>query len=114
MVRIGGRPAEGVRVLLTPTGATRGTGGFGVTDAEGKFELIHRSQQKGIVAGEYVATFSRFLMPGGKPLPANESPFAVGARESISSRWSDPAKKGSHNIVKVIGDGKSLDFGIPK
>jgi hypothetical protein len=112
-VRVGGQPAAGVRLLFTPVGSTTGTGGFGITDAEGKFELIHRSQKKGVVTGEYVVTFSRFRMPDGKPLPDGQSPFTSGARESIPTKWSDPTKKGSHNTVKVTGDGKSLDFGIP-
>lgn len=114
MVRIGGRPAEGVTVVFTPTGSTSGTGAFGRTDAEGKFELIHRSQEKGIVAGEYIVTFSRFLLPGGKPVPPDQSPFMAGGKESIPAKWADTSKKGNHNLVTVKADGKSLDFGIPQ
>ena len=112
-VRLAGRPAEGVRLLFTPTGVTSGTGAFGVTDAEGKFELVHRTQEKGIVPGEYVVTFSKFQLPGGKPIPPDTSPYMAGAKESIPAKWSDPSRKGTHNIVTVVEDGKSLDFGIP-
>lgn len=114
-VRVAGQPTAGIKILFTPTGGTGGNGGFAVTDDSGNYELIHsRTNQPGVAAGEYVVTFSRFLTPDGAPLPANVSPFAGGARESLPPKWSDPTKKGMHNTVTVKGDDKPLDFAIPK
>jgi hypothetical protein len=114
-VRFGGQPTAGIRVLLVPDGATGGTGGFGVTDDEGKYTLLHRTQKEGVPPGKYSVHFSRFLMPDGKPIPSDVSPFTSGGKESIPPKWSDPTQKGPHNSVVVPEDGKTdLDFAIPK
>jgi hypothetical protein len=113
-VRIAGQPTGGIRITFTPKGATGGNGGFALTDESGHFEVIHtRTNQPGMTAGEYVATFSKFLLPDGSALPPNTSPFAGGAKESIPAKWSEPAKAGSHNTV-TVADGKPVDFAIPK
>ena len=113
-VRISGKPTAGVRVTFAPNNSTKGTGAIGMTDEDGEFELIHRTQKKGIVPGDYTVHFSRFLMPNGSPLASDESPYTSGAVESIPKMWSDPSVSSPHNSVKVTEGGKSLDFAIPK
>jgi len=113
-VRVAGQPTAGIRVLFTPTGATTGTGAVGMTDAEGNYTAMHRTQKPGIVKGEYNVLFSRFLLPDGSPVPPGQSPTISGGRESVPAMWSDPAKVGTHNTITVTGDGKAADFALPK
>jgi hypothetical protein len=113
-VKIAGQPTAGIRITLAPNAPTPGTGGFGITDADGKFELVHKSQKKGVVPGSYTVHFSRFLMPNGAEVPPKTSPYASGATESIPKMWSDPTISRPHNTVTVAEGGKPLEFDIPK
>ena len=47
-IQMAGAPAEGVTVMFTPTGSTKTAGAFGVTGPDGKYELVHRSGERGI------------------------------------------------------------------
>lgn len=112
-VRIAGKPTEGVTVIFTPKSGTSGTGGFGFTDAEGNYSLLHRSQKPGVPVGEYSVTFSRFLKPDGSPVPKDQSPTMSGGRESIPPMWSNIAAAGSHNTATVKSESNSIDFALP-
>ncbi len=112
-LKINGKPAEGVRVLFTPVGATTGNGAYCRTDGEGKFELINNTtQEPGIAAGQYTVQFSKFMKPDGMPVPEGKSPFTAGGQESISPLWSSAAQAGMHNTVTVPPGGKSFDFEV--
>ena len=111
-VRIAGKPTEGVTVVFTPRTGTSGTGGFGLTDAEGKYSLLHRSQKPGVPVGEYTVTFSRFLKPDGSPVPKDQSPTMSGGRESILPMWSNIAAAGTHNTATVKAEGNTIDFAL--
>jgi hypothetical protein len=115
-VRFGGTPTAGIRVLFTPkgSGGNAAGGGFGMTDAEGKYKLVHRSNKEGVGPGEYTVTFSKFVKPDGSSPGPNESPYMSGAKESIPAMWSDPTKAATHNSVTVGEGQKPLDFAIPK
>lgn len=114
IVRLGGSPAEGVRVLFLPDGDTPGTGAVGTSDASGNYTLLHRTQKEGIPPGKYYVVFSRFLTADGKPIPPNTSPYMSGGKESIPPLWSDPTKKNTHNTVQIPEGGKlGLDWDVP-
>ena len=112
-VRVAGKPTEGITVVFTPKQGTAGTGGFGLTDAEGNYTLTHRSQKPGVPVGEYAVTFSRFLKPDGSPVPKDQSPYMSGGRESIPPMWSNIAAAGSHNTATVKAEGNKIDFALP-
>lgn len=112
-VQVGGKPAAGVAITLTPTGQTKGQSGWGTTDAEGRFEISSRSD-KGAVEGEYIISFTQFVQPDGKPLPPNTSPVEANAVQGIASPWSDTASSSPKQKVVVGPMGASgLVFELP-
>ena len=64
-IQMAGAPAGGVTVMFTPTGSTKTAGAFGVTGPDGKYELVHRSGERGIEPGTYTVSFSRMALPDG-------------------------------------------------
>lgn len=82
-VTLDGNPVANATVLFNPLQGTKGTGGYGVTDAEGKFVLKHRSEKEGCEAGEYGVTFTKITQPDGSPLPPNADRATVGMVEQI-------------------------------
>jgi hypothetical protein len=106
-IQVAGEPAAGVTVMFNPTGATKTAGAFGVTGPDGKYELVHRSGEKGIEPGTYTVSFSRMLMPDGKPLPTDKSPTDAGAVESIA-----PQLRTRSDTTEVKPEGGTFDFGI--
>jgi hypothetical protein len=107
IIQVAGEPTGGVTVMFNPTGTTKTAGAFGVTGPDGKYELVHRSGELGIEPGTYTVTFSRMLMPDGKPLPKDMSPTDAGAVESIP-----PALRSRSDTTEVKPEGGTFDFGI--
>jgi len=114
MIQLDGRPSAGVGLSFMPAPGTKAVGGcWGVTDAEGKFKVIHLSNKEGIPPGKYHVLFSRKVKPDGTPLGANESPTMTQSQESIAKMYSDPAKVGLHNLADIPEKGTTnLDFKI--
>lgn len=110
VVSIEGTPTAGVTVIFTPMGDTKTTGGSGVTVADGKFELLHRSGKPGVEPGQYAVTFSRMVLRDGSPIPAGKSPIEVDAKESIPGRFQDPSNPA--HTATVSPEGGSFEFGI--
>jgi len=86
-LKLKGVPLAGATLSLLPIATTKGTGGFAVTDAEGKFVLKHASGQEGVEPGSYVGVVSLMLKPDGKPVPTGESAMDHGAKESIPVKY---------------------------
>jgi hypothetical protein len=114
MIQLDGRPSAGVGLSFMPAPGTKAVGGcWGVTDAEGKFKVIHLSNKEGIPPGKYHVLFSRKVKSDGTPLGANESPTMTQSQESIAKMYSDPAKVGLHNLADIPAKGTTnLDFKI--
>lgn len=110
IVSIEGTPTAGVTVIFTPMGATKTTGGSGVTVDGGNFELMHRSGELGVEPGQYAVTFSRMVLADGSPLPAGKSPIEVDAKESIPPRYQDPSDPA--HTATVTPEGGFFEFGI--
>jgi hypothetical protein len=89
-VKLDGKPVEGVRIRLTPFNDTTKTvgGAWAVTESDGTFDVMHWTNQKGIVPGSYQITFSKMLKPDGTPLGDTDSPALVNAKEVIAPQWS--------------------------
>ncbi len=91
-VTLNSEPLADADVTFYPTGDTLGAGGFGRTDAEGKFELQYNRGGMGAPAGVYRVQVSRRLMPDGSPVPADDDtpPIESPATETLPWIFSDP------------------------
>jgi hypothetical protein len=107
-VKIDGSPLPGVSVRLTPRGATRGQGAYGVTDAAGKYVCMHPSGQPGCEQGEYVVLFSRLTTRDGKPIPEGANAADLEAKESLPARYQNP--ESTQSLVTVKGEPNRFDF----
>lgn len=90
-IKLDGKPADAVRIRLTPINDTKSVGGaWAVTGNDGKFNLTHWTNAQGIAPGSYLITFSKLVKPDGSPLGQNDSPTLVNAKEIVAPRWSNP------------------------
>lgn len=114
VVKVNGKPGDGVRLFFSPTGDTKGVGGcWALCDSEGKFKVIHSSSKEGIPVGAYQVTFSKWLKPDGSTLGEKDSPTMVNAKQMIAARWSDMQNVGPHNRTEIPASGTStLEFNI--
>ncbi len=87
-VTIDDAPAEDVSVRFVPTGSSTGEGAFVMTDATGRYELIYRTGDKGIPAGEYSVVFSKLVQPDGSPIPPGPPPAGPSPTPTFSSATS--------------------------
>ncbi len=117
LVKLDGKPAEKVRIRLTPINDTKSVGGaWAVTGDDGKFSLTHWTNQQGIAPGTYLITFSKLVKPDGSPLGEMDSPALVQAKEVVARKWSNPEP--DHTVaparrVDIPEGGKSdLEFSI--
>ena len=81
--RLDGKPLVGATVMFNPTPGTPGNGGFGVTDAEGKFTLTDYSGNPGCPEGDYGVTFTKITQPDGSPIPPGAQRGEVGMVEQM-------------------------------
>jgi hypothetical protein len=134
VVLIGDSPAADVEVVFTPLNAIgiKSTGitiadarsGYANTDAEGRFTLlcppggqvVEMKNYTGILPGEYVVSFHKFVMPDGSAFTAEmakeKGPQASGARDIVPPQFGNPQT--SPVKAKIGLDGATnLEFKIP-
>lgn len=104
------KPLSGCNVSFIPRDQTKGHGGFGITDAEGKFSAVHWSNAKGIEPGTYTVTFSKIAQPDGSPIPEGKNAADVDARETLPPKLTNPNLQHGANVVTVTEAGSELDF----
>lgn len=110
-VVLDGAPLAGANVIFIPKDQTKGTGGSGVTDADGKYEARHSSNKVGIEPGTYAVIFSKIAMPDGSPIPAGKNAADVGATEALPQQLSNPSPDFMTNVVTITETGgTSFDF----
>lgn len=109
-ILLDGAPLQGANVIFIPKDNTKGTGGSGVTDAEGKYEARHPSNKAGIEPGTYSVLFSKLAMPDGSPIPEGKNAADVGATESLPQQLSNPHPEYITNVVTVTETGGAFDF----
>ncbi len=83
-----GQPLAGATVMFNPAGETKGNGGFGLTDAEGKFTITDYQQNPGCPPGDYGVTFSKITQPDGSPIPPGAQRGEVGMVEQVPPVYS--------------------------
>lgn len=111
-VTAAGQVVDNATILFMPTGATKGEGGIGRTDDEGKYWLTgSRDGAKGVVPGEYKVRISRMIDKSGKVLPADakqvDYPTAI---ESVPGAYGGPEPPLK---VTVPESGGTLDIELP-
>lgn len=112
VLTVKGVPLAGASVQFTPGTGTPGEGALGLSDPQGKFEVISsRRDDSGIPPGEYSVRVSLLMDPDGTVLSPDatqaDHPFA---RESVPAPYS-----GMDSPLKVtIGDaGGEVKVDIP-
>ena len=80
-VTFNGKPLKGCKVGLYPDVAEFNPDkhgyGFGLTDANGEFEVQHPGGEKGIYPGTYKVTFVAWVNNKGEPIPPSAKPSEV-------------------------------------
>lgn len=112
VVTMDGQPLAGAAVLFTPGPDTHGQGAFGVTDADGKYELTHYSNKKGIPPGRYMVVISKYTLADGSPIPEGQTAADANASESIPAAYSDA--NNTQLSAEVPSGGKTFDFELKK
>ncbi len=108
-----GQPLPGASVQFIPMGTTKGEGGMGRSDQDGKFTLIgSRGGAAGVVPGEYKVRVSRLVARDGTPLPADaKQADHPGARESVPAPYS--ALGATPLKVTVPDEGGPITIDVP-
>lgn len=109
-VTLDGKPLSGVSVSLIPTGATRGTGASGYTNAAGRYEITASHGGRGSPVGEYRVVAAKLVMPDGSDFPINSNivPIDSPAKQILPLCYSHP----QHTVLKAtVQDGpNTIDF----
>lgn len=108
VVTLDGEPAQGVSVVFVPSGTSTGNGATAMTDASGKYELLYRTGDKGIPAGDYKVLFSKMLKPDGSPLAPGEMAADVAAVNALPAKYMQGTLPDTQ--AKVTEGGGTFDF----
>lgn len=111
-VKLDGEPKANISVIFNPGDQTTGTGGYGVTDSEGKYTLLHRSNKPGVESGEYFVTFSLMGLPDGSPIPEGKDAADVGAIQLLPEKYTNAEREIKLTIATVKAPEVTLDFEI--
>lgn len=112
MVTLNGEPLTNASVIFTPQPGTQGNGGVGVTDNNGKYTLLHKSNNPGIEPGKYDVTFSKWAMPDGSPIPEGKTAADVEAKDIIPEKFKTVTESGPRNIAEVKASGDTFNFDL--
>ncbi|MDZ4683545.1 MAG: carboxypeptidase-like regulatory domain-containing protein [Planctomycetaceae bacterium] len=98
VLTVDGAPVAGASLQFFPKGGTPGDGALGVSDANGKFEVISsRRGDTGIPPGEYAVMVSLLADPDGTPLSAE----ATQADHPFAQETVPPPYSGADSPLKV-------------
>lgn len=109
-VTLDGKAAPHSLVTFSPVGDTKGNGGSGKADAEGRYEAMTPQGHKGLHPGKYKVVISRRLHPDGSPMRPDEMPIESQARETLPPRWSSPET--TVLTAEVSADKATADFDL--
>lgn len=105
------QPAANAAVAFFPTGDTKGNGGIGATDANGRYEITTPQGKKGLVPGKYKVTVSRRLNADGSLPDPNIPPIESRAIETLPTKYHDKEKT-ELNVTIAADDKKAFDFDL--
>jgi hypothetical protein len=108
VVTLDGKPIEGVSILLIPKeGTSSGRISYGLTDAEGRFELRVSPDQSGAIIGTHWVQLEKLTQQDGSPIPAGTSPEEVAAMNQLPQAYADA---GSTPISAEIPESGTSDL----
>jgi hypothetical protein len=90
VVHLDGKPVEGVSVSLLPQLGVRGRGGYGVTDAEGKFTFSSGPDAIGVMPGTYRVLFQKMRQKDGSPIPPDLMAADIEIINQLPAVYSSP------------------------
>lgn len=111
-VTLDSKPLAGASVIFTPHGSVQGLPSYGITDANGKYDLKYGNTENGAPIGMHRVTVSKFAQRDGSPFPANMPPEEMSAAgvEHV------PPKYSNSEITELFADipagGKTFDFAL--
>lgn len=108
VVTLDGKPIGGVSILLVPKdGTSSGRISYGLTDAEGRFELRVSPDQSGAIIGAHWVQLEKLTQQDGSPIPPGSSPEEVAAMNQLPQAYSDA---GSTPISAEIPESGTSDL----
>ncbi|NBO92123.1 MAG: hypothetical protein EBV06_07375 [Planctomycetia bacterium] len=118
IVTYNGKPLKGCKVSFTPSGTDfnpdRHGYGFGITDANGAYEVQHPEGSKGIFPGTYKVTFVAWVDKKGQPVPPDAKPseYPGGVVNLLPPKYESQAD--TPETVTVPSGGLQKDFNLTK
>ena len=109
-VTLDDKPLAGAMVTFVPVGTTRGRSCYGVTGADGRYELMENEKNKGAPVGEFSVLVNKWVMADGSDFHSDtqQSPMEAGARELLPPQYS---MEGSSTLkATVAAGGSTVDF----
>ena len=86
-VTLDGKPLPSAMLSFIPVGSTRGTGAGGLTDQNGKYELVARHGGKGAAIGNYRVTVIKWAADGSTfPAEPNIAPLSSPTRQGLPAK----------------------------
>jgi hypothetical protein len=113
LVLLDGEPVSNCKVGLFPDvevfNPDRHGYGFGMTDSEGKFVIVHPQGEDGIWAGKYKVTLVAWVTKDGKPIAPEAKPSEVegGVFNRFPEIYESP---GSTPLTSVVVKGEKNFF----
>jgi hypothetical protein len=105
-VKLGDAPLEDATVEYIPSGGTRGQGGSGMTDLEGRFEIASPFGEPGLTGGDYTVVISKTeLPPGAVANPDFLGPADNPVQQLVAPEYSDRVR--TRLKAKVPPSGKA-------
>ena len=105
-VTLDGNAIEGVTVTFIPqSGGNRS--GYGMTDAEGRFEAKLGTDLAGLPPGKYRVLFQKLVLPDGSPMPRDAMAADVDARNMLPEIYSS---SGESPIMVTVGEGGNQEM----
>lgn len=103
-VTLDNQPLVDASITFIPVASTAGQGGTGRTGPDGKYELMHFREGKGVDPGEYMVVVSKMVLRDGSPIPSGTlSAAEMDIREMIPRKFSDYNGSTLKTTV-VVGD----------
>lgn len=108
VVTLDGKPIDGVSITLIPKdGTSSGRISYGLTDAEGRFELRVSPDRSGAIIGAHWVQLEKLTQQDGSPIPAGASPDEVAASNQLPQAYADA---GSTPISAEIPESGTSDL----
>lgn len=103
LVKLDGKPAEGVMLTLVPSEGVKGRGGYGLTEGDGSVGFRVDPETPGVPPGSYLVLAQKLTMPDGSPIPPDTSGAEAEFTNKLSPIYSDPGRSPLQVTVPPTG-----------